>query len=150
MRNKISMLLQELTKDGMKSFFNPVTGFGYIFIRSDSHLKGRQSYIQEGMTLIKSLKELITMHIKWSSRRIFSTFYFQCCWLESFWCRWWFSDSKTNPFDEGEDDMDHGVPNVSTRPITRSKAKKIQQAFILHLQNWIGSVQLLFHVLQAY
>ena len=29
---------------------------GYIFARSDSHLKGRQSYIEEGMTLIKSLK----------------------------------------------------------------------------------------------
>ena len=44
-------------------------------------------------------------------------------------------------------DKDHGVP---TGPITRSKAKKIQQVFILHLQNWIGSAQSLFHVLQAY
>ena len=41
----------------------------------------------------------------------------------------------------GEDDKNHGVPNVPTRPITRSKTKKIQQTFILHLQNWIGSVQ---------
>ena len=46
-----------------------------------------------------------------------------------------FSDSRTNPFEEGDDDMNHGVP---TEPITQPKAKKIQQAFILHLQNWIG------------
>ena len=46
-----------------------------------------------------------------------------------------FSDSRTNPFEEGDDDKNHGVP---TGPITRPKAKKIQQAFILHLQNWIG------------
>ena len=46
-----------------------------------------------------------------------------------------FSDSRTNPFEEGDDDMNHGVP---TGPITQPKAKKIQQAFILHLQNWIG------------
>ena len=31
-----------------------------------------------------------------------------------------------NPFEEGEDDKDHDVPNVPTGPITRSKAKKIQ------------------------
>ena len=31
MRNKISKLLQELTKDGRKSFFNSLIGFGYIF-----------------------------------------------------------------------------------------------------------------------
>ena len=36
------------------------------------------------------------------------------------------------------DDKDHGVPNVPIGSITRSKAKKIQQTFILHLQNWIG------------
>ena len=39
-----------------------------------------------------------------------------------------FSDSRTNPFEEGEDDKDHGDPNVPTGP-----AKKIQQAFILHV-----------------
>ena len=38
---------------------------------------------------------------------------------------------------------------VPTEPITQSKAKKNQQAFILHLQNWIDSVHHLFHVLQA-
>ena len=41
-----------------------------------------------------------------------------------------FSDSRTNSFEEGKNDKDHGVPNVPTRPMTRSKAKKIQQAFI--------------------
>ena len=41
------------------------------------------------------------------------------------------------------------IPNIPTEPITRSKAKKIQQAFILLLPNWIDSVQPLFHVLQA-
>ena len=46
-------------------------------------------------------------------------------------------------------DKDHGVPNVPTELITLFKPKKIQQAFILHLQNWIGSVQPLFHVLPA-
>ena len=51
-----------------------------------------------------------------------------------------FSDLRTNPFEDGEYDKDHRVPNVPTESITRSKAKKIQQAFILHLQNWIGSV----------
>ena len=45
-----------------------------------------------------------------------------------------FPDSKTNPFEEGENDKDHGIPNVPTRPITRSKAKNIQQAFIHYLQ----------------
>ena len=64
LRNKTSKLLQQLTKDERKSFFNPMTAFGYIFTKSDSHLKGRQSYIQEGMTLIKSLRKLITMNIK--------------------------------------------------------------------------------------
>ena len=46
-------------------------------------------------------------------------------------------------------DKDYNVLNVPTRPITRSKAKKIQQTFILHLQIWIGSVQPSFHVLQT-
>ena len=36
------------------------------------------------------------------------------------------------------------------KPITQCKAKKIQQSFIFHLQNWIDSVQPSFHVLQAY
>ena len=57
-----------------------------------------------------------------------------------------FSNSRTNPFEEGDDDKNHGVP---TGPITEHKAKKIQQAFIPHLQNWIGQVQPSFHVLQA-
>ena len=48
-----------------------------------------------------------------------------------------------------EGDKNHGDPNVPTRPITRSKAKKIQQTFILHLQNWIGSVQPSFVELKA-
>ena len=39
-----------------------------------------------------------------------------------------FSYSKTNPFEEEEDDKDDGDPNVPTGP-----AKKIQQAFILHV-----------------
>ena len=46
-----------------------------------------------------------------------------------------FFDSRRNTFEEGDDDKNHGVP---TGPITQPKAKKIQQAFILHLQNWIG------------
>ena len=50
-----------------------------------------------------------------------------------------FSDSRTNPFEEEEDDKDPGIPNVPTGPITRSKAMKIQQTFIVHLQNWIDS-----------
>ena len=45
-----------------------------------------------------------------------------------------FFDLRTNP-EERDDDKNHGVP---TGPITEHKAKKIQQAFILHLQNWIG------------
>ena len=32
-------------------------------------------------------------------------------------------------------DKNHGVSNVQTGPITRSNGKKIQQTFILHLQN---------------
>ena len=52
---------------------------------------------------------------------------------------------RTNPFEEGDDDKNHGVP---TEPITRTKAKRIQQAFILHQQNWINSSQSSFHVLQ--
>ena len=40
-----------------------MTEFGYIFARNDSHLKGKQSSIREGMTLIKFFKELITMPI---------------------------------------------------------------------------------------
>ena len=47
---------------------------------------------------------------------------------------------------KGTTDKDH---SVSIGPIIRSKANKIQQAFILHLQNWIGSVRPSFHVLQA-
>ena len=46
-------------------------------------------------------------------------------------------------------DKDDGVPNVPIGPITRSEANKIQQAFIVHLQNWIGSIQPSFHVLQT-
>ena len=60
-----------------------------------------------------------------------------------------FSDSRTISFEEGEDNKDHNITNVSTGPITQPKSKKIQQVFILHLQNWIGSVQPSFHVLQA-
>ena len=45
-------------------------------------------------------------------------------------------------------DKDHGSTpspiHVPTGPITRSKAKKIQQAFITHVQEWIGSDQALF------
>ena len=36
-----------------------------------------------------------------------------------------FPDSRTNPFEEGEHDKDHGITNVLTRPITQFKAKKI-------------------------
>ena len=43
-------------------------------------------------------------------------------------------------------DKNHSVPNVPTEPITRSKAKKIQQTFILHR---IGSVQPSFVELEA-
>ena len=50
---------------------------------------------------------------------------------------------------EEESDKDHGVPNVPTKSITLSHAKKIQRAFILHLQNWIGLIQPPFHLLQA-
>ena len=41
--------------------------------------------------------------------------------------------------------MNHGVPLVSEGPITRSKASKIQQSFILHVQEWIGFVHHEFH-----
>lgn len=41
----------------------------------------------------------------------------------------------------GQGDKDHSVPNVSTGPITWSKTKKIEQTFILHMQNWISSIQ---------
>ena len=37
-----------------------------------------------------------------------------------------FPDSRTNPFEEGEDDKNHVVSNVSTRSITWFKNKKIQ------------------------
>jgi len=50
---------------------------------------------------------------------------------------------------EGFIDKNHGVPNVPTGPITQSKVKKIQQTFILHLQNWIGSGQLSFLELEG-
>ena len=43
-------------------------------------------------------------------------------------------------------DVNHGVPLLSKGPITRSKASKIQQSFILHVQEWIGSVHCKFHV----
>ena len=49
-------------------------------------------------------------------------------------------------FKDREDDNDQGVPNVPIGPITRSKAKKIQQTFLLDLQNWIDLVQPLFHL----
>ena len=45
--------------------------------------------------------------------------------------------------------MDQGIPNVSTRPITQSNTKNIQRAFILHPQNWIGSIQPPFHVIKV-
>ena len=43
-----------------------------------------------------------------------------------------FSDSRTNPFEEGEDDKHHGVPKVPIELITRSKAKttSIHYSFI--------------------
>ena len=55
-----------------------------------------------------------------------------------------FSNSRTNPFEESEDDKDHSDPNVPTGPakkiqqvfilhVPTGPAKKIQQAFILHL-----------------
>ena len=45
--------------------------------------------------------------------------------------------------------INHGVPNGPTGRVTRSKAKNIQQRFMLHLQNWIGSVQPSFLELEA-
>ena len=45
-------------------------------------------------------------------------------------------------------DKNQGVPNVPPR-LTRSKAKKIQQTFIFHLQNWIGSIKPSFVELEA-
>ena len=50
---------------------------------------------------------------------------------------------------EEQSDKYHGVPNVPTKSITRFKVKKIQQAFILHVQNWTCSVKPPFHLLQA-
>ena len=38
---------------------------------------------------------------------------------------------------------------VPTGSITQSKVRKIQQIFILHLQNWIGSIQPSFLELEA-
>ena len=45
-------------------------------------------------------------------------------------------DFRTNPSKEREDDMNstNDTLHVSEEPITRSKAKKIQEAYILHLQ----------------
>ena len=40
-------------------------------------------------------------------------------------------------------DKNHDVPY---RPIIKSKASKINQSFILHVQEWIGSVFPQFHV----
>ena len=37
-----------------------------------------------------------------------------------------------------DSDKNHGVPQVSTGSLTRSKAKKIQQAFVLHLQDHLN------------
>ena len=54
-----------------------------------------------------------------------------------------FLDSRTNLFDEGKNDKNHDVPY---RPITRSKASKINQSFILHVQEWIRSDHPQFHV----
>ena len=110
---------------------------------SDSYLKGRQSYIPEGMTLIKFERinnnaYKIDLPLKFSVHSTFkSPFHVGDDWFEdkSFW--------------RGGRDKNHSVSNAQTRPITRSKAKKIQQAFILHLQNWISLVQPSFHVLQA-
>ena len=42
--------------------------------------------------------------------------------------------------------MNRGVSLVLEGPITRSKASKIQQSYILHIQKWIGSVHHKFHV----
>ena len=51
-------MLQELTKNGRKLFFNSVIGFGYIFAKRDSHLKERPSYIKEGNDPYQVLKRI--------------------------------------------------------------------------------------------
>ena len=123
-------MLKELTKDGRKSFFNPITGFGYIFARSDFHLKGRQSYI-----LVDNPYQVLEIINNNAYKMMFLENFqhillsiFNVADLSFFDVGDDFSDSRTNPFDEGEDDKDHGDPNVSTGP-----AKKIQQTFILYL-----------------
>ena len=45
--------------------------------------------------------------------------------------------------------INHGVLNIPTGPVTRNNEKNIQQRFMLHLQNWIGSVQPSFIELEA-
>ena len=51
-------------------------------------------------------------------------------------------DLRTNPFKEMEDDMNSTTDplHVLEGPITRSKVKKIQEAYTLHLQR-LASVQ---------
>ena len=119
------------------------------------HDPRRRRFNKEGMTLVKSLNELITMHIKLIFpetfqyilpsghqvlERINNNAYkidllgdfsvhstFNVVDLSHFDVSDDFSDSRTNPFEEGEDDKNHDVPNVPTGSITRSKAKNIQQ-----------------------
>ena len=47
-----------------------------------------------------------------------------------------FLDLGMNRFEEGKNDKNHDVPY---RPITRSKTSKINESFILHVQEWIRS-----------
>ena len=56
-----------------------------------------------------------------------------------------FLESRTNPFEEGKNDVNYGVPLILEGPITKSKASKIQQSFIFHVQEWIGPVHCEFH-----
>ena len=51
-------------------------------------------------------------------------------------------DSRTNPFQEGENDMNHDQGmSISQGPITRTRAKKLQQTLYTCIQAMVSSLK---------
>ena len=81
------------------------------------YLWPRESVIHsdhESLKYLKSQSKLNRWHAKWVE--FIETFPYVIKYMQGDN----FSDSRTNSFEEGEDDKNHGVPNVPTGPITRS------------------------------
>ena len=98
-------MLQELTKNGRKLFFNSVIGFGYIFAKRDSHLKERPSYIKEGNDPYQVLKRIKNSAYKIDLLGEFSVrSTFNIVDLSPFYVGDNFPDSRTNPFEKWEDE----------------------------------------------